>query len=395
MKITPNEELTSHTLQLILQRQDIQPAILQIGMQLIENEIVMWTDEAERRKELKAVRKQFRMDNMPEDRLARTVASIILMQRAGITDHDTWALLGAIITTDTREFTPDDVMNTEYVKQVGFPSAKQGQYELTQVTHQAYELFPYDQSGTTFAHISTPKIGWFNETVREPAIRQNNETWMSISPSEIITMASHIRNAHGKVLTIGCGLGYFAFEAARKPDVESVTIVELEPDVIKLFTTHILPKFDPEIRAKIEIVQAEGVQYLANLEDGRFDYCLVDIWKNNQDIETYLRCKTRGREFKNTTVEYWIEEALCQHIAELATTDYIAQFSEKTAPGSVKTSMPEYMLPNLIFTRRITRKLEIASKDDIENKLTSKYIRQLLDESPELQESINRAFGKK
>ena len=52
-----------------------------------------------------------------------------------------------------------------------------------------------------------------------------------------------LKKAHGRVLTFGLGLGYFTYHAAENPEVESVTVVDISPDVIALFKEQILPQF--------------------------------------------------------------------------------------------------------------------------------------------------------
>lgn len=103
-----------------------------------------------------------------------------------------------------------------------------------------------------------------------------------MSPNEVFTMEKPIKNAKGKVLTLGCGMGYFAYMASIKEDVESITIIELEQNVIDLFEKCILPQF--ENKDKIKIVKADAVEYLRNTEDGVYDYCFADIWIGIEDI---------------------------------------------------------------------------------------------------------------
>ena len=67
---------------------------------------------------------------------------------------------------------------------------------------------------------------------------------MSVTPNEVYTVQPAIDNAKGKVLTLGCGMGYFAYMASLKEEVESITIIELEQDVIDLFENSILPQFE-------------------------------------------------------------------------------------------------------------------------------------------------------
>lgn len=133
---------------------------------------------------------------------------------------------------------------------------------------------------------------------------------MTISPSEIETIQPHIDACSGKVLTLGCGLGYFAYMASLKENVSEVTIIERSPEVIKLFTEHILPQF--ENKDKIHIIQADAIEYISKLEDGKFDYCFADIWDGPAQIEVYLQVKLLGNKFKKMKISYWIEDAIVQ-----------------------------------------------------------------------------------
>lgn len=66
---------------------------------------------------------------------------------------------------------------------------------------------------------------------------------MSLVMSEIESMEEPLRLARGKVITYGLGLGYYAFMAAQKETVDSVTIVEMNPSIIKIFNDVLLPQF--------------------------------------------------------------------------------------------------------------------------------------------------------
>ena len=58
---------------------------------------------------------------------------------------------------------------------------------------------------------------------------------MLITPNEIETMKKSISEATGNVLTYGLGLGYYAYMVSMKENVESVTIVEKDKEIIDLF----------------------------------------------------------------------------------------------------------------------------------------------------------------
>ena len=152
--------------------------------------------------------------------------------------------------------------------------------------------------------------GVFFDSFKLPVLaREDNQVYMSITPNEIETMRDSIAAAHGKVLNYGLGLGYWAYEVASKSNVESVTIVELNQDIINLFNTYIAPQFEPEVLSKINIIQGDAVEYHRNLADGVYDYCFIDTWFNAYEgMDMYLNFKEQEQKFKNMQVSYWIEE---------------------------------------------------------------------------------------
>ena len=80
---------------------------------------------------------------------------------------------------------------------------------------------------------------------------------MTITPNEIETMKEPVDEAFGHVLTFGLGLGYYAYMVSEKENVESITIVETNEDVIDLFNKYILPQF--KNAHKIKIIQSRCV----------------------------------------------------------------------------------------------------------------------------------------
>ena len=133
---------------------------------------------------------------------------------------------------------------------------------------------------------------------------------MSIKPSEIESTRKAVDAAFGRVVTFGLGLGYFAFMAARKPGVSSVTVVERDPAVIALFREHILPQI-PE-KGKITVVEADAFDYLDHtMPEARPDFVFMDIWHDIADgVPLYVRARTRESRFPGVRFMYWIERSL-------------------------------------------------------------------------------------
>lgn len=109
-----------------------------------------------------------------------------------------------------------------------------------------------------------------------PAILENNRIWMTITPNEIETMKEAVDQAFGNVLAYGLGLGYYAYMTSGKDHVESVTVVEMNDDVIKLFTTYVVPQF--KNAHKIKIIKADAFEYAQkHMSKENYDFVFTDL----------------------------------------------------------------------------------------------------------------------
>lgn len=198
-----------------------------------------------------------------------------------------------------------------YFENIKFGNEVLGKFELTHKSFSKYEMDHYNIP-ISIGPMSIPRVCCYMNHVEFPCISENNKVWMSVSPNEIFTMEEPIKNSFGNVLTLGCGMGYFAYMVAEKDNVNSVTIIEKEKDVIELFTKFILPQFPH--KEKITIVQADALDYMQQLEDGTFNYCFADIWIGNTDCFPYIKLKEICKKFLKMTVEYWIEESIVQYL---------------------------------------------------------------------------------
>ena len=138
----------------------------------------------------------------------------------------------------------------------------------------------------------------------------------NINPFEIKTMEMPLQIARGKVLTLGLGLGYFAYMTHLKEEVKEVHIVEMDIDLIKAFTEYLLPLFPhPE---KIHIHKADAFYFVENLKDCDYDYIFSDLWHNVDDgLVSYLKLRKRFNAFKYTTCTYWMEGSIVTYLRTL------------------------------------------------------------------------------
>lgn len=285
---------------------------------------------------------------------------------------------------DAKEFAENP-----YFKNIKFENQAYGDFELAYDEMRPYELQIYDAPCRLASlPVDVPRIGCFTENFRYPLIYQKSigRTWMSVTPNEVFTMQEPIRRAKGKVLTLGCGMGYFAYMASRKEDVDSVTIVEIEDDVIKLFENYILPQF--ENAHKIKIVKGDALAYVKQLEDGVFDYCFADIWLGIDDVESFFAAKEIGRKFKKTKTDYWIENSIATLISEYVWLEIIECFVTSIAGASVAENAPgissEEESRKLDYVKRLLSGVEITRPEHLDYYLNPKNMMKLIRETEEV-----------
>ncbi|MBO4277916.1 MAG: hypothetical protein J5925_05930 [Clostridia bacterium] len=206
---------------------------------------------------------------------------------------------------DERDYTQDGF----YRLVTACKNAVRGEWELKNFVMQPFAAFVCGDPLCLPDGRVIPQIGFFDCVYRYPGVLQNGREWMTLLPNEIITQRVPVKKARGRVLTYGLGLGYFAFSAANKPQVDSVTVVERDESVIELFKTFILPALP--CADKINIVCADAFDYAEHIApNGKFDYIFADIWHDPTDgVELYKRFKTLEID-GNAEYGYWIEDTL-------------------------------------------------------------------------------------
>lgn len=102
---------------------------------------------------------------------------------------------------------------------------------------------------------------------------------MSDTPAEILEHAHALEHATGKVLITGLGLGVVINALLAKPDVEHITVVEIDRDVIELTARYY--EDDP----RVQIVNMDALAFAKRYpswhgRNVRFDYAWHDIWSH-------------------------------------------------------------------------------------------------------------------
>lgn len=95
-------------------------------------------------------------------------------------------------------------------------------------------------------------------------------TWNTFSNKQIKEFYSQYDLAHGKVLLTGFGFGFLASWIASKPDVESVTVIEISKPIVDIFL------LNNELSKKINIIYDDASKYKT---DEYFDCLFLDHYE--------------------------------------------------------------------------------------------------------------------
>ena len=213
------------------------------------------------------------------------------------------------------ELKPELYTKDAYFQNIRIPADMRGKWELKTEMLQPFEAFVCNDMTVTKDRRMIPQIGFFKEPYPFPAVLENGREWMTLQPNEMVTTQPAIRAAHGRVLTYGLGLGYFAYHASQKAEVESVTVVDISEDVIDLFRTHILPQFPH--KEKIRLVREDAFRFAEDRMAGSFDFVFADIWHDAGDgRDLYLRMKKWEEQYPQMQFSFWLEDTIRCYLDE-------------------------------------------------------------------------------
>ena len=203
---------------------------------------------------------------------------------------------------DTKRYTENP-----YYKNVAPEAKKLGACEIKWEYYPPYRAAICDDMIIRDDFSEVAPLGFFTEGFHFPAVLEDGNEWMTLTPVDLDTCDEAIEAAHGRVVTFGLGLGYYAYMVSEKNDVESVTVVEKNAHVIDLFVSQMLPKF--KNKDKVRIVRADAFEYAEEVMPGeKFDYAFVDTWRDASDgLPMWERMKALEPLSPTTEFSYWIE----------------------------------------------------------------------------------------
>lgn len=225
----------------------------------------------------------------------------------GIRDRE---LIKDYLTPSVRLLDRKKYENDPYYKNVRLENIKDGNWEIRWEKYSPYQAVIAGDMIINEDFSEIPPLGFFTEEFRFPAVLEDGNEWMTLTPVDLDTSEEAINAAHGKVVTFGLGLGYYAYMVSEKSDVDSITVIEKSPDVIRLFKKHILPKFPNG--QKVRIIESDAFEYAERtMPDEKYDVAFVDTWRDASDgAPMYERMKRLEHLSPDTKFLYWIENFL-------------------------------------------------------------------------------------
>lgn len=154
-------------------------------------------------------------------------------------------------------------------------------------------------------------LGYFDEDLEIPVLKEKGKVWMSPVVSEIQSMGDGVKKGWGRCMTMGLGLGFLPYLWLLKDEVKSVTVVERNPHVIELFNTYIRPQFPSE--KELTILCGDALDFYNESFLSQFDYSYVDFWESTEDgLAAYI--KLQEKKVFAPRVDFWIEDAILQDV---------------------------------------------------------------------------------
>ena len=142
--------------------------------------------------------------------------------------------------------------------------------------------------------------GQYTRLVRDGAW----DPMMSDTPAEVADVLPFVRAAEGRVLMNGLGLGVALQAVLRKPEIEAVDVVEIEPDIISLVGRHFTDR-----RLTIHHADAFTIQWPPGK---RWDFVWHDIWPSICSDHLAQMRRLRRRYAERTTWQGGWAEMECR-----------------------------------------------------------------------------------
>lgn len=136
-------------------------------------------------------------------------------------------------------------------------------------------------------------------------LRCNGRIWMSLTPMELESQAMFLDYAEGHTVVVGGGMGVILYNIMKKESVTKVTLVEVDPEIIKLLYAIGIenwPGYD-----KLTVFMGDLTEdHPVVATDAQFVY--VDIWPTLNEERAVRDTQKIHRCFPSSRVGFWGQE---------------------------------------------------------------------------------------
>lgn len=161
-----------------------------------------------------------------------------------------------------------------------YPLSKSGKAEIKRKNYSkgVYHLHGADEKGFSYFQVMKP--------IPVTSLEIDGKTWMVDDPTHWLYIQRMARKMKGNVLIGGLGLGLIVHALALNTEIDSVTVVEMNQDVIQLVSP-LVPHLVNHgwLNREIKFVEAEIAAYCLGTSK-QFDDAFIDIWVTNSAEET-------------------------------------------------------------------------------------------------------------
>ena len=292
-----------------------------------------------------------------------------------VSDKESLEMARSYIYQGLKKLDANRYLNNPYLKNIKFNKSTNKNIKIEYDEYLPFEGFPADDividEDNYFQEIY--QLGYFTSKFTFQSITHDNITWMSIIPNEIETMKDDIDKVKGNVLVYGLGLGYFTYMISNKKDVNHITVIEKDGNIITLFKNVILPQF--ENKDKITIVNDDAFHYEKSNKEN-YDYAYVDLYHGGDDgCEIYTKFKQL--ELRSDNYLYWLEKTLINVIRRNLITIIYEQYHQESCSYDQAKNFNDKLI-NALY--KYLQNKTFSSYDEIHHLLKEESIKSIIKE---------------
>lgn len=200
-----------------------------------------------------------------------------------------------------------------YKSPISLPAARSGPVRIEHVDYTPGEKLPVIGMRQAIVRGISPTFFEVDEPLRIHELwHDEHGMWMSDRPEELNQIGEMLSTLvpYGKVVVGGLGLGILALTLAERRGVQAVTVIEQDPNVIKLCAR----------RDKYLVLQDDIMAFIKDSKV-RADYYLLDTWQGTSESTWWehvmpLKRAIRKKWGKLAVIHCWAEDIMWGQIRQ-------------------------------------------------------------------------------